>query len=210
MRNINDLPILEQESVRVGKITRRDAARRLLAGIAAGAALPFGAATHPIWKHFEDEHLMGRAEGVAAAAKLQFLSPEQSASLTAVAEAIVPGSTKADVASFIDLLLSADNKKSQKEFVSSLERMEAESRTQYGMTFSALQSKDKNEIMASASATVHLVEKDDEKFREAFKNLKEWISGAYYSSEIGMRELGWTPDRVFAEFPGCSHAEGHD
>jgi len=153
---------------------------------------------------------MGRAEGVAAAAKLQFLSPEQSASLTAVAEAIVPGSTKADVASFIDLLLSADNKKSQKEFVSSLERMEAESRTQYGMTFSALQSKDKNEIMASASATVHLVEKDDEKFREAFKNLKEWISGAYYSSEIGMRELGWTPDRVFAEFPGCSHAEGHD
>jgi hypothetical protein len=39
--------------------------------------------------------------------------------------------------------------------------------------------------------------------------LKGWISVAYYSSEIGMKELGWTPDRVFASFPGCEHPEGH-
>src|SRR5437868_121376 len=42
-----------------------------------------------------------------------------------------------------------------------------------------------------------------------FNDLKDWISGAYYSSEIGMRELGWTPERVFSTFPGCSHADGH-
>jgi hypothetical protein len=39
--------------------------------------------------------------------------------------------------------------------------------------------------------------------------LKGWVSGAYYSSEMGMRELGWTEDRVFASFPGCEHPEGH-
>ena len=34
--------------------------------------------------------------------------------------------------------------------------------------------------------------------------------GAYYSSEIGMRELGWTENRFFASFPGCTHPGGHE
>lgn len=41
------------------------------------------------------------------------------------------------------------------------------------------------------------------------QNLKGWISGAYYSYEAGMRELGWTADYAFAAFPGCAHPEGH-
>jgi len=44
---------------------------------------------------------------------------------------------------------------------------------------------------------------------EHFEDLKGWAVGAYYSSEIGMRELGWTPDRVFSTFPTCTHAESH-
>ena len=28
-------------------------------------------------------------------------------------------------------------------------------------------------------------------------------------TELGKRELGWTPDRVFSAFPVCSHPEGH-
>ena len=45
--------------------------------------------------------------------------------------------------------------------------------------------------------------------RDHFDLLKGWIAGAYYSSEIGMRELGWTGNVVFAEFPGCQHPGGH-
>jgi hypothetical protein len=45
--------------------------------------------------------------------------------------------------------------------------------------------------------------------RDHFENLKGWIVGAYYSSEIGMRELGWTGNVFFAAFPGCEHPEGH-
>ncbi|HZC65757.1 MAG TPA: gluconate 2-dehydrogenase subunit 3 family protein, partial [Candidatus Dormibacteraeota bacterium] len=41
---------------------------------------------------------------------------------------------------------------------------------------------------------------------EHFDHLKEWITGAYYSSEAGMRELGWTPDRVFSAYPPCENA----
>jgi hypothetical protein len=47
------------------------------------------------------------------------------------------------------------------------------------------------------------------RLRDHFELLKGWISGAYYSSEIGMRELGWTGQVMFAEFPGCPHPEKH-
>ncbi len=42
-----------------------------------------------------------------------------------------------------------------------------------------------------------------------FQNLKGWIAGAYYSSEPGMRELGWTGNVFLAELPGCTHPGGH-
>jgi hypothetical protein len=199
----NSLPIVDETPKDSLRLSRREAARRLLAGMAA-SALPWGATSHPVWKHFEDEHLMHRAEA-AAEGKLHFLNAEQFESLTALAEAIVPGSTKANVAGFVDLLLSAEKEKPQKEFVSSVDAIENDSRKRYAKRFPALSDTQKNELLTAASSAV----KGKAGLREEFENLKEWISGAYYSSEMGMRELGWTPDRVFAEFPGCSHAEGH-
>jgi len=43
--------------------------------------------------------------------------------------------------------------------------------------------------------------------RSGFENLKEWIVGAYYSSEQGMRELGWNGNYAFENYPGCEHGE---
>ena len=42
-----------------------------------------------------------------------------------------------------------------------------------------------------------------------FQNLKDWIAGAYYSSETGMRELGWDGNVFHQELPGCTHPGGH-
>ena len=123
MLKTNSLSILQEEPKASGKVSRREAARKLLAGMAA-STLPWGVASHPIWKHFEDEHLMDRAEATAAEGKLHYLNAEQFALLTTLAEAIVPGSTKSNVANFVDLLLSVDQEKHQKEFVSSLARLE--------------------------------------------------------------------------------------
>jgi hypothetical protein len=70
-------------------------------------------------------------------------------------------------------------------------------------------------LLTEASAALALdnssgsAEKENPRLHGHFENLKGWISGAYYSSEVGMRELGWTGDRVFASFPGCEHTEGH-
>ena len=45
--------------------------------------------------------------------------------------------------------------------------------------------------------------------RDHFEHLKVWTTGAYYSSEAGLREMGWTGKKFFLDFPGCQHPEGH-
>ncbi|MBS1842360.1 MAG: gluconate 2-dehydrogenase subunit 3 family protein [Acidobacteria bacterium] len=202
MLKTNLLSIVE-EAPKSLTFSRREAARILLSGMAVGAVLPLGATDHPIWKHFEDEHLMHRAEFAMGEGKLQFLNGEQFASFAAMAEVLVPGSTKAKSANFVDLLLSVGAEKARKDFVESLAGMEGECKKKFGKAFAGLAASEKSELFSAVS------EKSDP-LHAVFLNLKEWASGAYYSSEIGMRELGWTPDRVFAEFPGCAHAEGHD
>jgi hypothetical protein len=173
--------------------------------VAAGTALPWVSAAHPIWKHFENGKLLERAESDAADEKLAFLNQAQFTSVVAAAETILPGSTKAGVAKFIDLLLSVDSGRNQKEFLDSLAQLEAESSKRFNKTIDRLSSDERNELFAKISAAGDV--QADHSQLKAFLHLREWIAGSYYSSEIGMRELGWTPDRVFADFPGCSHPE---
>ena len=92
----------------------------------------------------------------------------------------------------------------------------AEAQKRFAKNFPALDETQKSQVLTEASASPAKensdgAERGEERagLREHFENLKGWISGAYYSSEIGMKELGWTPDRVFASFPGCEHPEGH-
>jgi Gluconate 2-dehydrogenase subunit 3 len=196
-----------------GHLTRREMVRRLLAGAAAGAAWPMVAASHPIHELLRNDAVLDEAEKLGAAdGKPLFLSAQQSESLTSIADCIVPGSAKAQVNRFIDLLLSVDTENHKKEFVAAIAAFEGEAQKRFAKDFAALDESHKNELLADASATParRNSESAGAGLREHFENLKGWISIAYYSSEIGMRELGWTPDRVFASFPGCEHPEGHN
>jgi len=144
-----------------------------------------------------------------------FLNQFESRRLVVLAERIVPGSEKAQVNRFIDLLLSVDSEKHQRDFVNALAAFEAESGKRFGKHVTALDGAQLDEILADAAAVqakddaAGNSERENSSLQEHFENLKGWVSGAYYSSEMGMRELGWTEDRVFASFPGCEHPEGH-
>jgi gluconate 2-dehydrogenase subunit 3-like protein len=119
------------------------------------------------------------------------------------------------VSRFIDLLLSVDKPENQHKFVESLTALDAAAQKRFGKSFRALGEKQKNMLLTDASTKTKdsVVLDEDEETPPAvlshFENLKGWVSGAYYSSESGMRELGWTGDYAFAEFPGCAHPEGH-
>jgi gluconate 2-dehydrogenase subunit 3-like protein len=207
------LAVINETAAASGHLTRREMVRRLAA---AGAAWPLAAASHPIHELLRNGAVLDDVEKLAAADwKPLVLSPQQNEDLIAIAESIVPGSIEAQVNRFIDLLLSVDASEHKKSFVDSLAAFEAESQKRFAKGFPALDEGQKNQLLTDASATG--VKQNSEgagensaRLHKHFENLKGWVAGAYYSSEMGMKELGWTPDRVFASFPGCEHPEGHN
>lgn len=209
-------------------MNRREMVRRLLGGAGAGFALPGVASAHPIHKHLSDAVTLAEADAQAAEPDWtpQFLDPHQNETLMVLAERIVPGSTKAQVNRFIDLLLIADTVENQKRLINSLSAMDAASLARFGHPFKGLTAAQQDELLTAASTAeagnseannnwswlqVPSQSASDQRatLRHDFDHLKGWISGAYYSSEVGMRELGWTGDHFFESFPGCGHPEGH-
>lgn len=191
--------------------------QRLLAGAGAGAAWPLVATSHPIYELLKNDAIPYEVEKLEDANwKPAFLSSQQYETLNAFAESIVPGSTRAHVSRFIDLLLGVDKPENQRKFVESLTALNAEAQNRFGQSFLALAEEQKNALLTDASTKTEKPAPSGTSAAQKppplyghFENLKGWISGAYYSSEVGMRELGWTGEYAFAAFPGCAHPEGH-
>jgi hypothetical protein len=196
------LAVLEQNAPR--RVSRRELAHTLLSSLAAGMITPPFSPLHPIHKHLLNEVLLDSADKALAAGSYKpgFLSATQFAAVDKLSEAIVPGSHKAQSAEFIDLILSVDSPKHQEAFAASLSGLEAAATKTFNKGIASLSRSEMQQLLQAASAS-------ESPELEHFENLKEWSAGAYYSSEIGMRELGWTPDRVFPSYPACTHEESH-
>lgn len=228
MEDASDLPVSNNPSPRRG-MSRREMVERLLGGAGAGMIFPGVAVAHPIHKHLANASMLEQADSKTAAADWTpaFLDAHQNETLVVLAERVVPGSTRAEANRFIDLLLAVDTQENQKKFLASLSAFEAEALDRYGRPFKDLSEEQQNQILTAASTgkSGHPEGKENRSgfspsskeaarpprvnLRDYFDNLKGWVSGAYYSSEIGMRELGWTGDYFFESFPGCQHPEGH-
>ena len=105
--------------------------------------------------------------------------------------------------------------------------MDDESQKRFGQWFAALSGDQQNELLtAIAKKDVDDSEGKDKgseaqdpggkhpgetrhSLNDHFNNLKGWISGAYYSSETGMTELGWIGEYGAENYPSCQHAEEH-
>lgn len=210
-------------------LTRRELVQRILAGVGASLVWPFATVSHPIHKHLADAATLSQADAKVAAADWTpiFLDSRQNETLILLSEAVVPGSAKAQANRFVDLLLSVDSPENQREFLSSLSAIDAESMKRHGHPFRDLTAVQQNEILAVASAVQAGDKKEKidlsspdlpaeetskrplQNLHDHFENLKGWIAGAYYSSEPGMTELGWNGNYYFKTFPGCPHPEGH-
>ena len=218
-----NLVVIEGLTAEDQRLTRRAAVQRLLAGMSIGAAWPLVAGSHPVFELLKSDLLLHNEAVLDAAEQLgqanwkpTFLNSQQNEILAALAESIVPGSTRAHVSRFIDLLLSVDKPENQRKFLESLSALDAEVQKQSKKSFPSLHEEAKNTFLTEVSTkpkNPEAAETEAEKKQLAlyshFEDLKGWISGAYYSSEVGMTELGWTGDYAFAAFPGCAHPEGH-
>ena len=218
-----------KRAVSASGISRREMVRSLATAMTAGLALPGIAEAHPVHQHLRSERTLEAAAGTAGAAHWTpvFFDPHQNETFTIIAERIIPGSTSAQVNRFVDLLLSVDALESQKQFVNSLSAFDAYSIQKYGKPFAGLSEDQQNEALTVASTTaparemtlrrrVGLITPVKSKetdtplsFRDHFENLKQWVSGAYFSSEEGMKSMGWTGQVMWPSFPGCQHPGGH-
>jgi hypothetical protein len=221
--------VLDNESAADGGLSRRQMIRRLVSGAGAGVLFAQTALAHPIYKHLADGTLLASAEAHvrAGAWTPRFLNSHQNETLMVLAERIVPNSGKAQVNRFIDLLLSVDNDETRKRFNDSLAAFDHESTSRFGHGFKDLSEAKQNELLTAFAAEKPTFNPDplggaDEDrpenntsvgspltLRDHFENLKVWTTGAYYSSEIGLREMGWTGLHFFQDFPGCQHPDGH-
>jgi hypothetical protein len=190
----------------IRKLSRRQLLERLLSGAVAGTAWPMMASAHPIYQHLQNDlnggAMLNRASQLSKTDGWSplFLSAAQNTELVALAECIVPGSTKANVNRFIDLLLSVETADNQEKFRASLSAAENEAKKRHQRLFSALSTTQQESLLAMFS--------QDPASHQHFYNLKEWIVGAYYSSEEGLRELGWDGTYAFASYPECEHPVG--
>ena len=188
-------------------IPRREALQALLGGVGAGFALTtIVEAQHPVHEHLASPASVEHAQQKAAVAAYtpEFLDAHQLKTLEGLAEAIVPGSTAARVAPFLDQLLAVESAQSQRRFLGALGAFDMAAIAKHGKGWSAISASEQNALLRDVSTA-------DAKsaIRDHFQNLKGWVVGAYYSSEPGMRELGWTGNMFFAELPGCTHPGGH-
>ena len=187
---------------------RRAALQTLLGGVAAGMALPSTAsAQHPIHAHLANpaaiEHAQQKA--AAAASTRELLDEHQAKTLDALADSIVPGSAAARVGPFLDQLLAVESAANQRAFLGALGAFDMAAAGKHGKPWVAIAAAEQDAILRDASTADAKVSA----LRAHFENLKQWIAGAYYSSEPGMRELGWTGNVFHAELPGCPHPGGH-
>lgn len=208
---------------------RREMMQILLGAAGATVSVPGLAEGHPLQSHLADHARVAQADAKAQASdwKREFLTEHDFKTLEMLAERILPGASKARTAEFIDQLLAVDTHENQRSFLNALGAFERRALARTGRPCNALTPAQQDELLTEASTMASGVPIEQPwapgrpaevrkpageirlTLRDHFDLLKGWMAGAYYSSEIGMRELGWTGNMFHNSFPGCQHPNGH-
>jgi hypothetical protein len=148
-----------------------------------------------------------------------FLDAHQNETLIVLSDLIIPatdtpGAKEALVNRYIDLVLAAETAETKRAFLNSLAYLDGESIRRFKAAFVYL-SRDDQDLLLHALAYPRFgggwagdTGAVADPGHAHFEALKDRIMTAYYSSQIGEKELGW--DGAFAHGPyqGCEHPEG--
>lgn len=147
-----------------------------------------------------------------------FMSEHQNNTLVVLSDFMIPstdtpGAKEALVNRFLDLLMSVENQDTQRAFVEALAYIDGACMERYKSAFIYMQREQQIEFLNliayphSQSTWGEPVE--DFPGYNHFQKLKQWIVGAYYSSPIGLKEIGWNGEFPHGALAGCEHA-GHE
>ena len=143
-----------------------------------------------------------------------FLNTEQNETLICLSEAIIPatdtpGAKAALVNRFVDLVLSVLPPETQSDFLNSLTWFEKGAMERYRANFVSLTDDERQDflnLVAWPHTHVRWGERDSNfDGHDHFEKMKRWIASAYYSSPVGLKELGWDGWPARGVFKGCEH-----
>ena len=176
--------------------------RAVLASLATGAGVAAFAAPASAASAHSHHAAVAAAKPVdaanEAATSLQFLDQHAFDTLAMLSEQIVPGSRAAQVPEFLDRLLAVESTGTQKQVTQVLGAFEREAREAHGKPWKALTSEQATALLTRISTLP-----DASPMRQAFEGVKRAVAETYYSSEPGLKELGWTGNFAFAPPAAC-------
>jgi hypothetical protein len=188
--------------LRGGVFGRRAVLQTLATGVGA-AVLATPAAAHVHQARSVDHQGPAAAKPAAAAAKpaaaaLVFLDRHAFETLAVIGEQIVPGSRAAKVPEFLDRLLAVESTDTQKRVVQAIGAFEREAREAHGTSWRKLAAPQATAILTKMSQAPA-----SEATRRAFETIKGGVAETYFSTEVGLKELGWNGSVMFASPIAC-------
>ena len=202
--------------------------RTLLRGLASGiAGTVAGAAAAPVTATPVAAQQPPAPANTSADTGARLLDEHQRRTLTSIAEMMVPGSTAAGVVDLIDRVSAMESPQRQRRFLNALGAFEQQARKTHGMRWIDLDEPTRLKILQETSSGIEgrprgpawvkgqpLVFAPTDPAppatpRDHFDYLRSIVATAYFSTEPGMRELGWTGRAVFTSLPGCNHPDDH-
>jgi len=145
--------------------------------------------------------------------KPAFFSDHQNQTVISLSDLIIPetdapGAKTALVNRFLDLLLAAEAREAQQSFLNSLAYIDGEARSRYGDAFVYIPKDSQIELLKffaypNSLQTWGEERTGDQSGHTHFRNLKDWIARIFFSSEQGMKALGWNGEAPHGQLAGC-------
>ncbi len=188
-------------------ISRRDILRTLAVTAAGGSVLQVIPAEAAAYVH----EVVRKEKAAAPAGKYtpKYFSAPQYAALIALCDAIIPkdeksgGAVEAGAPEFIDLLTS-ENEKYQLRLGGGLFWLDSSCSDRYGKTFLDCSPEQKKEVLDLIAFRKNA--KQDSALSQGvafFAFLRRLTCDGYYTSKIGVADLGYIGNTSLHEFPGC-------
>jgi Gluconate 2-dehydrogenase subunit 3 len=212
-------------------LSRRAALQTLAAGLGASIAVPglAEADDHPVHKHVagiaEQAKKPSAATKAAPAYTPTTFDAHQFSTVVVLSELIVPGAKASGTPEFLDKLLTVEPPETRRRFITALGAMDRAALGSRQKPFKDLAQADQVALLTEASTgqpsrqPVYWKKGDPipvpepppgpATLRDHFDHIKGWVSGIYFASEPGLKELGYTGNVFHEKFAGCPHDGKH-
>ena len=195
----------------VKRIDRREAIKDLAAGVGGAVTLPILNNVAQAQTHQHHLAVAALTEEKAVSTAPLFFNKHQYATVTELASLIIPtdetpGATEAKVNEYIDMIVGESDADLKRIYVDGLAWLDKTSRERFNKDFVEATANQQTEILTEISQ-IKDPTPENQLQAKFFKSIKNMTIDGFYTSKIGIEELGYIGNAVLDEFPGCTHPE---